>query len=242
MIFEVVTLFPEFFKPYFAGSILGRAVKNNLIKVNFLSLRNFSSDKKHRRVDDKVYGGGPGMVLLIEPILRAVRFAFKGKNSKTKSKSKIILFSANGKQFTQKMASLWSKKAEKIVFISGRYEGVDERIKKAIKDSVGISVEEISIGPYTLSGGELPAMVLIDAISRHIPGVLGKEESLEEKRLGIGVPVYTRPDIFIYKKKRYSVPKVLKSGNHKAILNWRLSRRKLSAEGKAALKANEAKS
>ena len=226
MTFKVITLFPEFFKPYFAGSILGRAVKKGLIKTNFLNLRDFSLDKKHRRVDHKAYGGGPGMVIQVEPVLRAINSAFKGKSRKTKVKSKIILFSTAGKQFTQKMAYVWSKKAENIVLISGRYEGVDERVKKTIKDIVGISVEEISIGPYTLSGGELPAMVIIDAISRHIPGVLGKGESLEEKRLGPGVPVYTRPEVFTYKKKKYSVPKVLLSGNHKTIVNWRISHRK----------------
>ncbi len=222
MTFEVITLFPEFFKPYFAGSILGRAVKKGLIKIRLLNLREFSSDKKHRRVDHKAYGGGPGMVIQVEPVLRAVNSAFKGKNRKTKAKSKIILFSTAGRQFTQKMAYVWSKEADNIVFISGRYEGVDRRVKKAIKDAVGVSVEEVSIGPYTLSGGELPAMVVIDAISRHVPGVLGKEESLEEKRLGPGVPVYTRPETFIYKKKKYSVPKVLQSGNHALINKWRL--------------------
>ena len=222
MTFEVVTLFPEFFKPYFMGSILGRAVKKSLIKINFLNLRDFSSDKKHHRVDHKAYGGGPGMVIQVEPVLSAVNSAFKGKSRKTKGKSKIILFSTAGKQFTQKMASAWSKSREDIVLISGRYEGMDERVKKTIKDAVGISVEEISIGPYTLSGGELPAMVVIDAISRHIPGVLGKGESLEEKRFGPGVPVYTRPEVFTYKKKKYSVPKVLQSGNHALINKWRL--------------------
>lgn len=144
------------------------------------------------------------MVMMTEPILKAV----------PKIKSKIILLSPKGKQFNQKMARDWAKKYKDIVLISGHYEGIDERVAKILK------AEKISVGPYVLTGGELAAAIIVDAVSRHIPGVLGKEESLEEKR-GIGIPVYTRPEVFKYKNKTYCVPKVLLSGHHKKIEEWR---------------------
>ena len=134
--------------------------------------------------------------------------------------SALILFSASGKQLDDKMALGLAKGYDQFILIAGHYEGVDERIKKIFK------IEEISVGPYVLTGGELPAMLFVDALSRKLGGVLGKEESLEENRLGVGVPAYTRPDIFTYKKKRYSVPKVLLSGNHAEILRWRLEHKK----------------
>ena len=221
--FEVVTLFPEFFKPYFAGSILGRAVKKGLIKINFLNLRDFSLDKKHRRVDHKAYGGGPGMVIQIQPIIKAVEFV-KSKIKSQRSKIKVILFTPAGKQFNSKMAARLAKNCDNLILICGRYEGIDARLKPILKN-LKLSTLELSVGPYVLTGGELPAMVVIDAISRHIPGVLGKGESLEEKRLGPGVPVYTRPEAFNYKGKKYKVPKILLSGNHKAVMNWRMSHR-----------------
>jgi len=135
------------------------------------------------------------------------------------------LFSAGGKQFTNSVAAELAKKYNRIILICGHYEGVDERIKKIIKD-LGFEFSEISIGPYVLTGGELPAMVLVDSIARQIPGVLGKTESLEENRLGVGVPVYTRPEIFALKGKKYIVPKVLLSGDHKKINEWRASKLK----------------
>ena len=129
------------------------------------------------------------------------------------------------------MAAEWAKKYDRIIMIAGHYEGIDERVKKifSAKDGSvsGGKVKEISIGPYVLTGGELPAMVVIDAVSRHIPGVLGKGESLEERRLGIGIPVYTRPEVFEWKGKKYSVPKVLLSGDHKKIENWRRKYQKI---------------
>ncbi len=218
MTFEVITLFPEFLKPYLAGSVLGRAVKKGLIKIRFLNLRDFSSDKKHRRVDHKAYGGGPGMVIKLEPLVRAVSsLKLKVKSSKLK----VILFTPAGKQFNGKMATRLAKNCDNLILICGRYEGIDARLKPILKN-LKLSTLELSVGPYVLTGGELPAMVIIDAISRHIPGVLGKGESLEEKRLGLGVPVYTRPEVFTYKKKKYSAPKALLSGNHALINKWRL--------------------
>jgi len=214
MTFHIITLFPEVFDAYFKESVIGKAIKKSRIKVKFYDLRKFSKDKKHKKVDDKAYGGGPGMVLEVEPIVRAVAKATRGKKN-----PKIILFSAAGKQLDNKMAKGLTGHKD-IVLIAGRYEGVDERVKKILK------VEEVSIGPYVLTGGEVPAMALVDAVARQIKGVLGHEESLEEKRYGVGVPVYTRPETFKYKKKKYSVPKVLLSGDHAEIEKWRKTHRK----------------
>lgn len=219
--FDIVTIFPEIFSSYFSESIILRGQKKKLIKINVHDLRKWTSDKR-KTVDDKPYGGGPGMVLKIEPIARAIRSILKVKSqkSKVKSKVKIILFSAGGKQFDNVVAAEFAKKYNRLILICGHYEGVDERIKKVIKD-LGFEFSEISIGPYVLTGGELPAMVLTDAVARQISGVLGKTESLEEKRLGIGVPAYTRPEIFKFRNKKYQVPKVLLSGDHKKIEEWR---------------------
>ena len=217
MQFDIITIFPNISSSYINESIIKRAQKNKKIKINIINLRDFASDK-HKKVDDTPYGGGAGMVFKIEPIAKALGSILKIKNQK--SKIKIILFSASGKQFDSKMAGDFAKKYDHIVMIAGHYEGIDERIKKIIRNS-GFELMELSIGHYVLTGGELPAMIVIDAVSRHIPGVLGKEESLEEKRYGVGVPVYTRPEVIGYKNKKYSVPKILLSGNHKKIENWR---------------------
>ena len=219
MSFHIITIFPKSLKEYFNSSILGRALKNKKIEINLHNLRDYTQDK-HKKTDDKPYGGGPGMILKLEPIVKAI--------SKIKSKisnlladktglenSKIILFSPSGKQFTQKMAKNWTKKYNNLILICGRYEGVDARVKKILR------AEEISVGPYILTGGELPAAVIVDAVARHIPSVLGKEESLEEEREISGFPVYTKPEVFEYQGKKYSVPKILLSGHHKKIKNWR---------------------
>lgn len=211
IIFNVITIFPDSLKSYLSSSLLGKAQKKKLIKINFINLRKFATGK-HKSVDSKPYGGGPGMVLKIEPIYRAVQF-LKSKVKRKKSKIRVILFSTRGKKFEQKDAVRLSRYKE-FIFICGRYEGVDERVAKYIAD------EEISIGDYVLEGGELPALVLIDSISRHIPGVLGKIESLEEiKGSYIG---YARPEVFITKEgKKLKAPQVLLSGNHKKIEEWR---------------------
>jgi len=218
--FDIITIFPKIFSSYFSESIILRAQKNKLIKINIHDLRKWTTDKR-KTVDDKVYGGGPGMVMKIEPIAKALRAMKKNK------KTKVILFSAGGKQFDNMAAMNLAEKYNRLILICGRYEGVDERVKKIIKD-LGFNFLEISIGPYVLTGGELPAMVLADAVARQIPGVLGKTESLEEKRLGVGVPAYTRPEIFVFKNKKYTVPKVLLSGDHKKIEKWRVARIKAS--------------
>ncbi len=216
--FDIITLFPEMFTPYLSSSILGRAVNKKLVKFTVHNLRDFSEDKKHGKVDDRVYGGGPGMVIKIAPIVKAVEY-IKRKNRKPKTK--IVLFSPAGKQFDDRIARAWHKTYNHFIFICGHYEGIDERVKKIL------GPEEISVGPYVLSGGELPAMVVADAVSRKIKGVLGKEGSLEERRLGIGIPVYTRPESFLYKRKKYLVPKLLLKGNHAAIQGWRLEHKKV---------------
>jgi tRNA (guanine37-N1)-methyltransferase len=199
--FDIITIFPDIFDSYFNESIIKRAQNKGLIKINIHDLRDYTVDK-HKTVDDSPYGGGPGMVMMVEPIYKAVKKIGKNK------KSKVILFSAKGKKFDQKMAKRFSK-LNNLIMICGRYEGVDERVAKKIAD------EEISIGDYVLTGGEIPAMIVVDAVSRLIPGVLGKKESLEE--LKGSYPAYTRPEEF----NKWQVPKILLSGDHKKIKEWR---------------------
>ncbi len=234
MKFNIITIFPQIFDSYLNESILKRARERKLINIKVHNLRDFTIDK-HRKVDDRPFGGGPGMVMQVQPIIKAIEFA-KGKSRKEKAKKKTmaIIFSASGKQFDDKTAKELAKN-DQLILICGHYEGIDERTKKVLQDS-SFKIQEISIGPYVLTGGELPAMILIDSVSRKIPGVLGKEESLEEKRHGIGVPVYTRPAEFpwpifnkkskAYKSKNYKVPKVLLSGDHKKIEEWRRKNKK----------------
>jgi len=211
--FHIISLFPEVFSGYFNASILGRAQKNKFLKTDLIDLRDFALDK-HQTTDESPYGGGPGMVLKVEPIYKAVEF-LKKKIAKTKSKkTRIILFSTRGKLLDAKTAKRLSK-YDHLVLICGRYEGVDERVAEHIAD------EEISIGPYILSGGELPAMILTDAVARQLPGVLGKMASLEENKGSY--PVYTKPEEFVLGRggKSWKVPKVLLSGNHAEIEKWR---------------------
>ncbi len=218
MVFHVVTIFPDIFDSYLQESIIGRAVKDKKIKINFYNPRDFVKGSKtdYKPVDGRPYGGGPGMVMQAEPILKAVAKAL----SKIKSKKvKIINFSPAGKKFVTSYAKNAVKKYTDIIFICGRYEGIDARVTKILK------AEEISIGDYVLTGGELPAMILIDSISRQIEGVLGKFESLEEERISSS-EVYTRPEVLKYKNKNYKVPKVLLSGNHKKIDEWRQKTKK----------------
>ncbi|HOM33329.1 MAG TPA: tRNA (guanosine(37)-N1)-methyltransferase TrmD [Candidatus Paceibacterota bacterium] len=214
--FYILSLFPESFS-YFNTSILKRAQENNLIKIQIINPRDFSLNK-HKKVDDKPYGGGVGMVMKVEPIYRAINF-IKSKIKNSNKKTKVIVFSPRGKKFDQKIAQRFSK-IDNLILICGHYEGIDERVKKYIAD------EEISIGDYILSGGEIPAMVVVDAVSRLIPGVLGKIESLEE--IKGSYPVYTRPEKFYPNKKNkkivWQVPKTLLSGNHKKIKEWRKSK------------------
>lgn len=214
MTFHVITIFPKMFQSYLADSILARAIKNKKIFVKFYNPRDFTKDK-HHKVDDRAYGGGPGMVMYALPILKAVESA----NRRIKGKKKVIILSPSGKKFTNVDALKLSKQKGEIILISGRYEGIDARVKKILK------AEEYSIGDYVLTGGELPAMVIIDAVARQIKGVLGKDESIEENRVSAS-EVYTRPETITYKKKKYSVPKILLSGHRAKIDEWKTRRTK----------------
>lgn len=214
---DIVTIFPDLFKGFLNESLLARAITKKLILIKAHNLRDWTTDK-HKTVDDRPYGGGAGMVLKIEPIFRAVKSLSSYKVRKVKSR--VILLSAKGKQFTQKDARRLSK-YNQLIFICGRYEGVDERVAQHIAD------EEISVGPYVLFGGEVPTMTIIEAVSRLIPGVIAKEESVKfesfsDKNSEIKEhPQYTRPEIFIVKNKKMRVPEILLSGNHSAIKKWR---------------------
>lgn len=212
--FHIISLFPDTVRPYLADSILGRAQEDKKIAVKYYNPRDFTKDK-WRRVDRRPYGGGPGMVLEAESLLKAAERAKRGSNPK---KTKIVFFATDGKQFTNAMARQWAKKYDDILFLCGRYEGIDARVAKILK------AEKVSVGPYILTGGELPAMIVIDAVARQIPGVLGTFESLEEERLA-SPDVYTRPEVLTWKGKNHRVPKVLLSGDHKKIDAWKTSRK-----------------
>ncbi len=237
MRFDIITIFPSIFDSYFNESILARARKNKLIEINIHNLRDYTTNKR-RTIDDTPYGGGAGMVLKIEPIWRCVQF-LKSKIKIKNKKSRIILFSAKGKKFTQEDARRLIK-YNRLIMICGRYEGVDERVAQYIAD------EEISIGDYVLMGGELPAMIIVDAVSRLTPGAVGKSESIQDESFkkivkkvpiskaclrdasGIQVsiyleyPHYTKPEVFSPNKKiNWRVPKILLSGNHERIKQWR---------------------
>lgn len=211
MRFDFITIFPDVFSGYLDESILGRAQKTKKVIFEAHDLRDFSTDK-HRTVDDRPYGGGVGMVMKVEPIVRAI------KGIPKKKKRRVLLMSAKGKVFTQSDAHRLTK-YDQIVIICPRYEGVDERVVEYVD-------EEVSIGQFVLTGGELPAMMIADAVTRLLPGVLGKDESShDESHSTIGqleYPQYTRPETF----QKKSVPQELLSGNHKDISTWRNAQRK----------------
>jgi len=220
--FNIITAFPEIFDFYLNQSILKKAKEKGIIRIKIHNLRDFSKDSR-KTIDDKPFGGGRGMVLKIEPIYKAVKAIQKSKTKR--KKSKVILFTPRGKKFNQKIAADFSKLNE-IILICGRYEGVDERVVKYLCD------EKISIGDYVLMGGELPALVVIEAVARLVPGVIGKSELLKErvtKKKGfLEYPQYTRPEIFSPKAGvKWKVPKVLLSGNHKEIEKWRTKHSKI---------------
>lgn len=229
MTFHLITLFPNSFDSYLGESILKRAIEDKKIEVKFYNPRDFAlrqgsgqarssgsgqAGLQERRIDRKPYGGGPGMVIQAEPVIKAVvscKLEVKSKNPK------IIWLSPSGKQFTNEYAKKTAQKYSDIIIICGRYEGIDARVKKVFK------VEEVSVGPFVLTGGELPAMVMIDVLSRQVEGVLGDFNSLEESRVA-SPDVYTRPEVFKWKGKNYKVPKVLLSGHRAKIEEWKLSK------------------
>lgn len=224
MTFHIITLFPGAFDSYIGESIIKRAIEDKKIKIKFYNPRDFTEDK-HARVDRPPFGGGPGMVIQALPVIKAIEAALKNLKSKARNskkltakssrlKARIIFLSPGGKQFTNEYAAKTAKKYTDIVIVSGRYEGIDARIKKVFK------MEDVSIGPFVLTGGELPAMFMIDIMARHVKGVLGNFDSLEESRVS-SHDVYTRPEVFEYKGKKYKAPKVLLSGNPKLIDEWK---------------------
>lgn len=232
MQFDIITIFPNLFKSFLNEALLARAQKKKIVSINTHNLRDWTEDN-HKTVDGRPYGGGAGMVLMVEPIMKAVRdirksLCLKASGSRSKiSKSKIIVFSPKGKKFDQAMARRYAK-LDRIIMICGRYEGIDERVAKYIAD------EEISIGDYVLFGGEVPAMAVMEAITRMIPGAVGKQASIEDESFKkikgaekdmmarfLEYPHYTRPEIIKINGKKAEVPKILLSGNHKKIEEWR---------------------
>ena len=204
--FDVVTLFPEIFEPVFHAGVVGRAIDRGLLQLHAHDLREHTHDR-HRQVDDMPYGGGPGMVLKPEPLFEAIE-AIRAEN-----RGPVILMEPWGEPFTQQLARELAAEPG-LVIVCGRYEGIDDRVRENLAD------REISIGDYVLSGGEIPAMVVIDAVSRLLPGVLGDEESLSGDSFTadlLGHPQYTRPAEF----RGLRVPEVLLSGNHREIEAWR---------------------
>lgn len=216
MNFHIITLFPGAFDSYLNESIIGRSIEDKKLKVVFYNPRDFSKDK-WKRIDQKPYSGGPGMVIQALPVAKAIEKSISNIKKRKNSKIKIIFLSPGGKQFDTAYAKSTSKKFTDIIIVCGRYEGIDSRIKKIFK------MEDVSIGPFVLTGGELPAMILIDSIARQVKGVLGNFDSLEENRVA-SHDVYTRPKVLEYKKKKYKVPKVLLSGNHAKIEAWKKTR------------------
>lgn len=230
MRFDIISLFPESFTSYFGVSILKRAVEDGLIEIHTHHLRDFTYDK-HKTVDDTPYGGGAGMLLKVEPLAEAIEAVQKMQDAGCmiqdeksithhsslipyQKSTRIILFSAKGKTFTQVDARRLSK-YERLILVCGRYEGVDERVAENFVD------EELSVGEYVLTGGELPTMVVVDAVARLLPGVLGNSESAETESHSVsGVveyPQYTKPEEF----RGWRVPDVLLSGHHQEIAKWR---------------------
>ena len=208
MRFEILTIFPDFFKSPLKQSILGKAIEKGIIEIGIHNIRDFALDK-HKTTDDCPYGGGDGMVMKAEPIVRAVQ-SVKATSSPD---AKVILTSPQGRQFNQQMAAEFAA-SKGLVIICGRYEGVDERVKELVVDM------EVSIGDYILSGGEIPSMVIVDAVSRLIPGVLGSDASAKDDSFSYGLleyPQYTRPEFF----RGLQVPEILVSGNHREIKTWR---------------------
>ncbi len=217
MRFEIITIFPHIFDSFLKTSIIKRAKDKKLINIKVHDLRKWTTDK-HKTIDDKPYGGGPGMIFKVDTLYRALKSLSTGK----KTKQTIVLLTPQGRQFDQKIAKRLLKK-NRLILVCGRYEGFDHRIKKFVN-------EQISIGPYILNGGEVPAMTLIEAMTRLIPKVIKqeslKEESFEFLKNRSEYPQYTRPQAFTYKDKSgkmktLKVPKILLSGNHAKIREWK---------------------
>ncbi len=215
MKFHLITLFEEACDAYLSASIVGRARKEKKIFVTYQTPRDFV-DNKWGKVDERPYGGGPGMVMTALPVVRAVEKSLKTR-TKGARKQIIVWFSPSGKQFTNKDADALVK-YDDVVLVCGRYEGIDERARKMLKTIA--TVKEFAVGEAVYTGGEVPALAIVDAVTRRLPGVLGKDASVEERRIASSA-VYTRPETILYKEKKYKVPKVLQTGHHANIDEWR---------------------
>lgn len=222
LVVDILTIFPELVEPYLKGAMLGRGEKAGLLQLKAHGLRQWTHDR-HQTVDDRPFGGGPGMVMKVEPwheALVALKLRKKdGSKTATSKKARVIVMSAKGKRFNQQEAQRLCQ-YERLVFICGRYEGIDERVVTHLAD------EEISLGDFVLTGGELAAMTITDAVSRLRPGVLGEEASLEtESHTVEGMleyPQYTRPAVYpVSKKASWDIPEILLSGDHAKIAAWR---------------------
>ncbi|MEN9649353.1 MAG: tRNA ((1)-)-methyltransferase, tRNA (guanine37-N1)-methyltransferase [Candidatus Parcubacteria bacterium] len=236
--FHIISLFPESFSSYLGESILARAQKEKKIAVKFYNPRDFSKptgaqklkERPYLRVDDKPYGGGPGMVMQALPLAKAIDKALSGaQKKKTFTKAQIVFLSPTGTQFTNDLATEAAHTYSDIIFLCGRYEGIDARVKSMFK------MDEVSVGPFVTTGGELPAMIMIDAISRQIPGVLGNFSSREESRISSS-DVYTRPAVVEFKKKTYAVPEVLLSGHHAVIDSWKEEKKSVKGTKRQTIK------
>ncbi|HHU32272.1 MAG: tRNA (guanosine(37)-N1)-methyltransferase TrmD [Zhaonellaceae bacterium] len=219
---DILTIFPKMFESPFQESILKKAQEKGLLKINLIDIRSFSRDK-HKKVDDYPFGGGVGMVMKPEPIFEAWEFVCA---SNPDLPTKTILLTPQGRTFSQAKAQELSK-LKRLILICGHYEGIDERVREQLVD------EEISIGDYVLTGGELPAMVLVDAVARLLPGVLGSEESALDDSFSDGLleyPQYTRPRVY----RGLEVPEVLLSGDHEKIRLWRRKQSLLRTRQKRA--------
>ncbi|MDP2647684.1 MAG: tRNA (guanosine(37)-N1)-methyltransferase TrmD [Candidatus Yanofskybacteria bacterium] len=239
MRFDIITIFPTLFDSFKNEALIARAQKKEIISINTHNLRSYADDERGT-IDGRPYGGGAGMVFLTKPILKAVKAVTLRRSAPQGDKrrgrlSKVIVFSPKGKKFNQAMARKYAK-LDQVVMICGRYEGIDERVSKYIAD------EEISIGDYVLFGGEIPAMVVMEAVTRLLPGAIGKQESLKDEtfndtgrdKLGqkqlsqfIEYPHYTRPEVLKIKNGAAKVPSVLLSGNHQKIEAWRKKHSKM---------------
>ncbi len=219
MRFDIISLFPEGMKAYLETSILKRAQEAGLVEVHLHQLRDFALDK-HKTVDDTPYGGGAGMVLKVEPLVACLEHILGLAKEVSRAKTRVIVTSAKGEFYTQRHAERLSTEYERVIFVCGRYEGIDQRFIDHCVD------EEFSIGEYVLTGGELRALIMLDSMARLVPGVLGNEESSVHESYsmegGREHPQYTKPEVY----RDWSVPSILLSGNHKAIDDWRTENRK----------------
>jgi tRNA (guanine37-N1)-methyltransferase len=221
--YDVITIFPEVIAPYAEASILGKAQKKKLLKIEAHDLRKYSKDS-HKKVDDTPYGGGAGMVMTVQPFDSALsKIKMRKKLLRAAPKTRVIMTAASGKRFTQSDAKRLAE-YDQVIFLCGRYEGIDYRVEQALAD------ESLSIGDYVLTGGELPALVMIDAIARNLPGVLGNDETILDESHGedgmLEYPQYTKPPEYKINGEVLKVPEILLSGNHKKIKEWRTGSKK----------------